>query len=74
MGKFLMILGFVAEGLIWIYTTVVFFASGDALLGIISLVIPPAALVLPFLISVQLGLISLACTAVMFVGAAIDRD
>lgn len=74
MGKFLMFAGVVAGGIVWLYTSFVFFATGQTLLGLISLLIPPADLVLPFLISVPLGLIGLGCTALMFIGAAIDKD
>ena len=38
----------------------IFFSRGDALLGFIQLFFPPAAVVLPWIISPQLGLIALA--------------
>lgn len=74
MGMFLMILGVIIGGIVWIWTTVVFFATGNTALALISLLIPPADIVLPFLISVPLGLVGIGATALMFIGAAMSRD
>lgn len=73
-GALLFGLGIIVMLGIWLYTTYVFFATGQTLLAIISLVIPPADIVLPFLISPALGLLGLAGMAVAFVGAALKSD
>ena len=73
-GGLLMGLGVIAMFAIWIYTTVVFFGTGQTLLAVISLVIPPADIVLPFLISPMLGFIGLGAMAVAFAGSAIGSD
>ena len=73
-GGLLMAVGMITMTVIWIYTTVLFFGSGQMLLGLISLVVPPADLVLPFLISPMLGIMGIAGTLVAFAGAAIRSD
>lgn len=47
----------------------IFFNEGDALLGFIQLFFPPAAIVLPWIISPQLGLIALASIILFPLGA-----
>lgn len=74
LGAVLMGIGFVVMFAIWIYTTVIFFATGETLFGLLSLLVPPADLVLPFLISVPLGLVGIGGTLVAFVGAALRTD
>lgn len=74
LGGLLMGMGMITMFVIWIYTTVLFFGSGQVLLGIISLVIPPADLVLPFLISPMLGAIGIGSTLVAFAGAALRSE
>lgn len=59
---------------VWIFTTVKFFASGETVLGVISLVVPPADIVLPFLISPVLGLAGLAAMGLALAGAAMQND
>lgn len=59
---------------VWVFTTVMFFASGETLLGVISLVVPPADIILPFLISPMLGLVGLGALGLAFAGAAMRRD
>jgi hypothetical protein len=59
---------------VWIYTTVVFFASGQTLLALISLVVPPADIVLPFLITPMLGFAGLGAMSLAFAGSAMRRD
>lgn len=71
LGMFIAGIGYVAGGAIWLYTAFWFFADGQTLLGVIALVIPPADLVLPFLISPTLGLLALGTVALMFIGSAI---
>jgi hypothetical protein len=73
-GAVLMGVGFLAMFAVWIYTTVIFFATGETLFGLLSLFVPPADLVLPFLISVPLGLIGIGGTLVAFLGAALRQD
>jgi hypothetical protein len=46
----------------------IFFSRGDALLGFIQLFFPPAAIVLPWIISTQLGLVALASIVLFPVG------
>ena len=47
----------------------IFISRGDALLGFIQLFFPPAAIVLPWIISPQLGLIALASIILFPLGA-----
>ena len=74
MGPFIMWLGILAMFAVWLFTTYLFFADGQIVLALISLLIPPADLVLPFLISPTLGFIGLGSVAVAFVGSALTRD
>ena len=74
MGAVIMWLGVLAMFAVWLFTTYVFFATGEIVLALISLLIPPADLVLPFLISPTLGFIELGSVAVAFVGSALSRD
>jgi hypothetical protein len=74
MGAFIFAIGFIGGGIIWLYTTYVFFATGQTALALISLIVPPAGLVLPFLISLQLGIAGLVSIAVMIGGAALSKD
>jgi hypothetical protein len=73
-GGFVFGVGCLGGGIVWLYTTYMFFATDQSGLGLISLIVPPAGLVLPFLISVPLGIAGLASIAVMFAGAALMRD
>ena len=73
-GGLMVAVGMIVMFGIWIYTTVVFFSVGDTGLGVISLVIPPAAIVLPFLISPMLGIIGILATVVAFAGFALRND
>ncbi len=47
----------------------IFISRGDALLGFFQLFFPPAAIVLPWIISPQLGLIALASIILFPLGA-----
>ncbi len=67
-------LGMIAMAAIWLYSTWWFFADGQTALGVISLVIPPADLVLPFLINPLLGVIGLGSLVMAFAGSAIHSD
>lgn len=71
LGMFVAVIGYVTGGVIWLWTAFWFFADGQTFLGLIALVIPPADLVLPFLISPTLGLLALGSVALMFIGTAI---
>lgn len=68
-GTGLMGLGYVVGGINYLVTALVFFANGDTALGLIQLVIPPAELILPWLASPVLGLVSLASLGLIIVGA-----
>lgn len=74
LGGTMIAIGFVAMFGIWIFTTYLFFASGQTFLAMVSLLVPPADLVLPFLISPQLGFIGLGSTVLAFAGFAIKGD
>jgi apolipoprotein N-acyltransferase len=74
MGGFIFGVGFIGGGIVWLYTTYVFFATDQTALALISLIVPPAGLVLPFLISVPLGIAGLTSIAIMFTGGALMRD
>ncbi len=73
-GGLMVAVGMIVMFGIWIYTTVVFFSVGNTGLGVISLVVPPAAIVLPFLISPMLGIIGIVATVVAFAGFALRND
>lgn len=68
-GTGLMGLGYVLGGINYLVTALVFFANGDTALGLIQLVIPPAEVILPWLASPVLGLVSLASLGLIIVGA-----
>ena len=67
-------IGIVAMFGIWIFTTYLFFATGQTFLAMVSLLVPPADLVLPFLISPQFGFIGLGSTVLAFAGFAVKGD
>ena len=69
MGYVLAVIGVLLGALVYLVTAGVFFARGDGGLGLIQLLIPPAELVLPWLISTRLGVLSLVSVALMLVGA-----
>lgn len=73
-GGTLLAVGMIAMFIIWMFTTYVFFATGQTGLALTSLLIPPADLVLPFLISPMLGFIGLGSLAAGFAGAALRGD
>lgn len=74
MGTFLMGVGILGMFGVWIYTTFVFFATGQMFFALLSLVVPPADIVLPFLISPELGSLGLGAMAVAFVGSMLTKD
>lgn len=74
LGVVLIAIGFIAMFGIWLFTTYLFFATGQTFLALLSLFVPPADLVLPFLISWQLGAIGIGGTVLAFAGFAIKGD
>lgn len=74
MGAFILGVGLIGGGLVWLFSTYVFFATDQVALALISLFVPPAGLVLPFLISVPLGIAGVTSIAIMFTGAAVMRE
>lgn len=61
--------GFVTAGVVWIATTIHFFRNDDDFLGLVSLLVPPSEIVLPWLVSTEFGVASIASTAFLVVGA-----
>ena len=74
MGSILIGVGFIGSLYVWVGTCFYFFNNGDTVLGLIALLIPPADLVLPFLISPQFGLLGLVSVAFWIIGFAIKKD
>jgi len=66
--------GFIAMLGIWLFTSYWFFATGQTFLGLLALLVPPADLVLPFLISWQLGAIGIGGTVLAFAGFAVKGE
>lgn len=73
-GKILFGAGLVIMFVVWVATTVAFFSRGDTVLGLIALVVPPADLVLPFLISPLWGIGAIGGLVIAFAGSAMQRD
>lgn len=69
MGYVLIVIGVLLGALVYLVTAGVFFANGNEGLGLIQLLIPPAELVLPWVISTRLGMFSLLSVVLMAVGA-----
>lgn len=69
-----MVIGALAGGVVWVYSSFWFFATGQTVLGLIALLVPPADLVLPFLISPAWGIAAIGSLVVMFAGAALKGD
>jgi hypothetical protein len=74
LGGLLLGIGMIGMFGIWIFTTVFFFSTGQTLLALLSLFVPPADIVLPFLISPAWGLLGIGSLAVAFAGSAIRQD
>ncbi len=74
LGGIMVAVGLIAMAAIWLYTTFLFFADGQTALGLVSLIVPPADLVLPFLLSTSLGIAGLLATALTFAGFAIQKN
>lgn len=73
-GNIFVGVGFLGSAAVWLLTTLHFFSTGQTLLGLIALVIPPADLVLPFLVSPIWGFAGLGAVAVLFTGFALKTD
>jgi hypothetical protein len=68
LGSVLVGLSVIAGLIAYFIPAGIFFSRGDALLGFIQLFFPPAAIVLPWIISTQLGLVALASIVLFPVG------
>ena len=69
MGYVLIVVGVGLGALVYLVTAGVFFARGDDGLGLIQLLVPPAELVLPWIISTRLGVLSLVSLGLTLMGA-----
>ena len=69
MGYVLIVIGVLLGALVYLVTAGILFANGNEGLGLIQLLIPPAELVLPWVISTRLGMFSLLSVLLMAVGA-----
>jgi|694.fasta_scaffold67347_1 hypothetical protein len=74
MGMLLIALGYVIGGLNYLFTSFYFFSNDENFLGFIQLVVPPAELVLPWVASPTLGVISLVSLVLIISGSAISKD
>lgn len=74
LGVLMIAVGFVAMFGVWVFTTYYFFATGETFFALLSLFVPPADLVLPFLVSPQLGFIGIGGTVLAFAGFAVKGD
>lgn len=63
-------LGIAIGGVNYLLTAGYFFSNGQTGLGLIQLLVPPAELVLPWVASPTLGLISLVSLVMMVIGFA----
>lgn len=70
-GTLLIAVGLIVGGYVWLFSTFYFFGNDQGFLGLVSLVAPPAAAILPWLISPMLGIVGLASTGCFMLGAAI---
>lgn len=73
-GGLLLGVGIIGGGIIWLYTAFYFFATGQTGLALIALLIPPADIVLPFLITPALGVAGIVSVGLMIGGSAIKGD
>ena len=67
-GYFLVGISIVTGLIAYFVPAGIYISRGDALLGLFQLFFPPAAIVLPWLISPQLGLIALASVVLFPLG------
>lgn len=73
MGKPLANLGFIIGGINYLLTAGFFFSNEKKLLGLIQLLVPPAELVLPWVASSTLGIISAVSLAMIVIGTTTAR-
>jgi hypothetical protein len=73
MGETLMTLGLVIGGINYLVTAGYFFSNNDALLGLIQLFVPPAEVIMPWIASPTLGIVSLISLGMMLGGAALKK-
>jgi hypothetical protein len=74
LGGLMIAVGFAAVMGLWIYTTYYFFVTGQIFFALLSLLVPPADLVLPFLIAPVLGFVGIGGTVLAFAGFAVKGD
>lgn len=74
MGSILIGLGSIGGIAVWLLTCLAFFGNGDTFLGLIALLVPPADLILPFLISPQLGFLGIGSVVVFWMGMALKKN
>jgi hypothetical protein len=72
MGKALMGLAMAVGGGVYLLTVYLLFAAGETGMAALALFLPPADLILAFVVSPLLGVIAIASIVVFFVGGAID--
>jgi hypothetical protein len=73
MGAALMTLGLVIGGINYLVTAGYFFSNNNSLLGLIQLFVPPAEVILPWVASPTLGIVSLISLGMMLGGAALTE-
>ena len=73
MGKPLANLGFIIGGINYLLTAGFFFSNEKTLLGLIQLLVPPAELVLPWVASPTLGIISAVSLVMIVTGTATSK-
>jgi len=73
-GKLFSGVGLLLSFITWVAALGTFFSEGDTALGLILLLIPPSEIVLPWIASSTLGLMSAVGAALFFVGGAIAKD
>lgn len=66
-------LGIAIGGVNYLLTAGYFFSNGQTGLGLIQLLIPPAELVLPWVASPALGIISLVSLVMIVIGASSSK-
>lgn len=71
--KGLAMLGVALGGVNYLLTAGYFFSNGQTGLGLIQLLVPPAELVLPWVASPTLGIISLVSLAMIVIGASSSK-
>jgi hypothetical protein len=73
MGIVLIAIGMTLGVVVYFATAFVFFGRGDNFLGVAQLAIPPTELVLPWVASTRLGVLSVVSFILTIVGVAIQK-